>query len=154
MSDVEVAGPLPAADEEGPQARAAALVHLIEAFKGGDLATLQRAMAPDVELVAEGTHPYSGVYRGYAAALAFVARAAHWIDVASLRVEGVETDPGLTVSLTATVRPVEGKSMRAGLEAEFHFDQDDRICRAVFRADDQQALDAFLTRYAARPTLS
>ena len=150
MSDTEIAGPSPRFDEGGAEARAAALVHLIEAFRHGDLTTLQRAMAPDVELVAEGRHPYAGTYRGYAAALAFVARTSQWIDVSSLQVEGVVTKPHFTVSILATVRPVEGKTMRAGLQAEFQFDDDDRIRRAVFKADDQEALDAFLTRYAAR----
>jgi ketosteroid isomerase-like protein len=154
MSDTEIAGVRPSLDHEAAETRAAALVHLIEAFRGGDLATLQRSMAPDVELVAEGKHPYAGVYRGYASALAFVARTAHWIDLSSLRVEGVEAEPEFTVSLTATVRPAQDKTMRAGLKAAFHFDANDRISKAIFWADDQEALDEFLTRYAASATIS
>jgi hypothetical protein len=150
MSNTEAVDRKATSEGAATEARGAALVHLIEAFRLGDLATLQRAMTPDVEMVAAGRHPYSGTYRGYAAALAFVARTSQWIDVSSIRVEGVATDPEFTVSVVATVRPVEGKSMRVGLQAEFHFDDDDRIRRAVFRATDQKALDAFLRRYAAR----
>ena len=150
MSDTETAGRGPGAEQASAETRAAALVHLIDAFRHGDLATLQRAMAPDVELVARGRHPYAGTYRGSAAALAFVARTAQWIDVSSLQVEGVVTEPEFTVNIVATVRPMEGKTMRTELQAEFHFDEEDRIRRAVFKATDQKALDAFLTRYAAR----
>ena len=135
------------------EARAAALTHLIEALQGGDLTTLQHAMAPEVEVVAAGRNPYSGTYRGYPAALAFVARTSQWIDLSSLHVEDVVTEPDVRLSVVATVRPVEGRTMRARLQAEFRFDADGRISRAVFRATDQKALDAFLTRYAARGTL-
>src|SRR2546421_5709308 len=102
MSDTDIADPTPSTDEGSPPARATVLLHLIEAFRGGDLATLQRAMAADVELVAEGKNPYSGTYRGYAAALAFVARTSGWIDVSTLQVEGVEAGAAYTVNLTAT----------------------------------------------------
>jgi ketosteroid isomerase-like protein len=153
MNKTEVASPDPASGDGSSEARAAALLHLIEAFRHGDMATLQRAMAPEVTLVAEGRHPYSGTYRGYAAALAFVARTSQWIDVSSMQVEEVIPEPELTLSIVATVRPVEGRTMRAALQAEFHFDSEDRICKAVFKAKDQKALDAFLTRYATRGVL-
>jgi hypothetical protein len=82
-------------------------------------------------------------------AMAFVAKARQWIDPATVSIEAIEREDSPMVSVSAQVVGMGNERTNARLIVEYFFEEDDRVSRAVVRAQDQRALDRVLRGWSA-----
>ena len=125
-------------------------VALLEAFRDRDLATVQRLVAPNVEVAVAGAGRFAGGYRGLGEVLGLITSIQRDVVPRSGRLVRVTSDGhAVESSVVVTLRDVRGRTQEAGLVHRFEFDDDGRAVRGVISADDQAAFDAFLPPLAS-----
>lgn len=114
-----------------------------DAFRHGDLATIQRWFARDAVLTVPGRTPYSGTYRGLAEILALLTLASDRLGLDSPDLTDLVPDGDtLLASFTTTVRRGD-RSHLVRFTQRCWFNDDGQISRAVLVFENEDELDAF-----------
>jgi ketosteroid isomerase-like protein len=110
---------------------------IFEAFRVGDLAAIQGLVTPDVVVHMPGDNALAGDYSGFGSVLALVARAAGYIEPASVRLLDVDVNEG---EIVARVEAASGflatGTGRIVLTQRMRFAEDGRISEAWVEPDD------------------
>ena len=121
---------------------------IYSAFMTGDLVTLQHAATPEVVLHMAGDNPYSGTYEGVGEVMALVVDFGRELVPTSLEIEDVHTigprEARTTVRLD--LRRTNGRTTQTRIHQQYRFDDEGRVVETSAEAEDQAALDRFLTR--------
>jgi len=118
------------------------------AYQRRDLSALQHGLSEGIVLRLAGNSQFSGTYRGAGQVMGLVARTADWARVASVDVAAIP-DEGVRLSVDVEGEPPMGAA-RFRVEEMLRFDELGRVSEADVWSDEQQVLDDFLDRVAAR----
>jgi ketosteroid isomerase-like protein len=125
----------------GEDAKVASLLAVLEALQRGDLAGLQRQVAPGVTLHAAGRSRLAGTSSGAGAVLAYAASTSVMFDVGTTKLESVEPHGDeLTAVVTADFIG-RGKHTPVRITHRYHFDANDRIDEIHVEAEAQEDFD-------------
>ncbi len=120
---------------------------LYDAYRRADLLWLQRHTAPDVVLEVAGSSRISGLYRGMGASLAFGASAEFQFVPGTLVVEEITGDDDHVRTVTRiNVRGLGLAEREMRILQEYRFDDEGRISRVAFAAEDQDGFDEWIGR--------
>jgi SnoaL-like domain len=129
-----------------PSPNVARVLSIYEALQRRDLVALQRIVSPQVTLHLAGANRFSGSYEGIGAVMARAAQIELRLVPSASELEAIEED-GDTVRgrVLVTFRSTLSGDFRARLFETFRFDDTGRLCEIRVEAEDQPALDDFLT---------
>jgi ketosteroid isomerase-like protein len=114
-----------------------------DAFRRGDLATIQQWFAPDAVLTVPGRTPYSGTYRGLPEILALLTLASDRLGIDSPTLNDLVPDGNTLVAMfTTTVRRGD-RSHSVRWNQRCWFNDDGQIARAVLVFENEDALNTF-----------
>jgi ketosteroid isomerase-like protein len=118
---------------------------IFEAFRVGDLAAIQGLVTPDVVVHMPGDNALAGEYSGFGSVLALVARAAVYIEPASVRLLDVDVNEGeIVAKVEAASGFLASGSGTLVLTQRMRFGDDGRISEAWVEPEDLEAWNALI----------
>jgi len=126
--------------------RVTAVVRLLEAYRAGNLQSMQQWMAFDVRLEAVGDNPLAGTYEGLGGVLAFIGRSTQTFAADSVKIEEV-TPVGdeVHVVVAGDVMLRDGRTEGVRILQRYRFAKDGKVASIVAEpADDPEEFDRLL----------
>ncbi len=120
---------------------------IFEAYRSGDLATIQGLVSPKVVVHMPGDNVLAGDYNGLGAVLALVARAAAYFEPRSIRLLGVDVNEGeieARVEVGAGLLAATAGPLR--LTQRMRFNDRGQISEGWIDPDDPDGWDDFVGR--------
>jgi ketosteroid isomerase-like protein len=118
------------------------IARVFDGFSRGDLAAIQDAVSPEIELHMPGANRLAGDYRGIGAVLALVARAASVFDPSTVTVLGFDAEEGmLTVRVSVAAGWLASGRGAVELTQRMALGTDGRIVRCRVEPDDPAEWD-------------
>jgi SnoaL-like protein len=118
-------------------------VRLLDAYRVGNLQSMQQHMAFDVRVEAVGNNPLSGTYEGLGGVLAFIGRSASTFNAESVKIENVSLEADeVHVVVSGDIRLADGGNERVRILQRYRFGGDGRV--TTIRAEaagDQEEFD-------------
>lgn len=126
-----------------PHANATLVQQLYDAFSKGDLATMQKHLAPDLVMHVPGRNPVAGEYQGQDGFLAFMAKNAELAGpTLKVELEGVLADDERAVTFEHLTARRDGKTLDVRDSTIFRF-RDGKIAEMTLMSSDPYAHDRF-----------
>ena len=126
--------------------RVTAVVRLLEAYRAGNLQSMQHWMAFDVRLEAVGDNPLAGTYEGMGGVLAFIGRSTQTFAADSVKIEEITpTGDEIHVVVSGDVMLREGRTEGVRILQRYRFGKDGKVASIVAEAaDDPDEFDRLL----------
>lgn len=126
--------------------RITAVRRLLDAYRAGNLQSMQRWMTVDVRVEAVGNNPLAGTYEGMAGVIGFIARSTQTFAVDTVKIEELQLEGDeVHVVVGGDVLLRDGRTEGVRILQRYRFDKRGRVTSIVAEAaDDQEELDRLL----------
>jgi SnoaL-like protein len=124
------------------------VVRLLDAYRVGNMQSMQHHMTFDVALEAVGDNPLAGTYKGVGGVLAFIGRSTSTFVTESVKIENVSLEgEEVHVVVIGDIRLAEGGTETVRILQRYRFDGDGMVTRIrAEAADDQDEFDRLVTQ--------
>src|SRR5438105_2104082 len=130
--------------------RVTAVVRLLEAYRAGNLQSMQQWMSLDVTLEALGNNPLAGTYEGMGGVLAFIGKSMATFVTDSVKIDDVflEGDE-VHVLVGGDMALVDGGTFKVRILQRYRFGRDNKVSWIQAEAaENQEEFDRLLTEQA------
>jgi len=126
--------------------RVTTVVRLLDAYRVGNLQSMQQWMSFDVTLEAVGNNPLAGVYSGLGGVLAFIGRSTATFAPNSVKIEDIYPQGDeVHVIVAADVLLLDGRSEGVRILQRYWFGKDGKVVRIQAEAaDDPEEFDRLI----------
>ena len=126
--------------------RVTAVVRLLEAYRAGNLQSMQHWMSVEVRLEAVGDNPLSGTYEGMGGVLAFIGRSTQTFATDTVKIEEVSpVGDEIHVVVAGDVMLRDGRTEGVRILQRYRFGGDGKVASIMAEAaDDPEEFDRLL----------
>jgi SnoaL-like domain len=119
--------------------RITSVIRLLDAYRVGNLQSMQQHMAFDVRLDAVGNNPLAGTYEGLGGVLAFIGRSANTFVPESVKIVSVSPNSDeVHVVVFGDIRLADGRTEGVRILQRYRFGEDGKVSRIRAEAADHQ----------------